>query len=152
MSGPLKNGRHEKFAQLLAKGMSAMEAYRQAGYKTTKGNDGSNAARLSGNERVAARVAEIKEAVANRMVVTQASLIKELEVGQAMAVQEKSPSAHIQATAVKARITGHWTAERKNERPALLEDVPDSQLDDAVRSLAKQAGATIELRTAATKH
>jgi len=55
MAGPLKNARHEAFAQALAEGMSATRAYVAAGYKP---NDG-NSARLKGNDTVKARVSEL---------------------------------------------------------------------------------------------
>ena len=44
----LKNPKHERFAQELAKGKSATEAYRLAGYKPDDGH----ASRLAGNGRV----------------------------------------------------------------------------------------------------
>ncbi|WP_455872862.1 hypothetical protein [Rhizobium yanglingense] len=43
----LKNARHEKFAQALAKGKTATEAYAEAGFKPHDGN----AARLRGYDR-----------------------------------------------------------------------------------------------------
>jgi hypothetical protein len=58
----LSNVKHERFAQALAKGASAAEAYVRAGYKP---NDG-NAIRLKGNERVAERVAELSERIAEK--------------------------------------------------------------------------------------
>ena len=36
MSGPLKNPRHERYAQELAKGKSQAEAYEAAGYKPSR--------------------------------------------------------------------------------------------------------------------
>jgi phage terminase small subunit len=48
----LTNPRHERFAQELAKGKTATEAYRLAGYK----HDDGHASRLAGNGRVSARV------------------------------------------------------------------------------------------------
>ena len=51
----LKNARHERFAQNLAKGMSATAAYEKAGYKP---ND-QNAARLTRNDEIRSRVAEL---------------------------------------------------------------------------------------------
>ncbi len=51
----LQNARHERFAQNLVKGMSATEAYEKAGYKP---ND-QNAARLTRNDEVRARCAEL---------------------------------------------------------------------------------------------
>lgn len=51
----LHNPRHEKFAQLLAQGMSAVQAFVAAGYAYSTGN----AARLSANESVKRRVEEL---------------------------------------------------------------------------------------------
>ncbi len=51
----LQNAHHERFAQNLVKGMSATEAYEKAGYKP---ND-QNAARLTRNDEVRARCAEL---------------------------------------------------------------------------------------------
>jgi len=70
----LENARHEHFAQELAKGKTATEAYVLAGYKS---NDG-NAATLKGNQRVAQRVAEIQERAAARTEVTIASITDRL--------------------------------------------------------------------------
>lgn len=70
----LTNPRHERFAQELAKGKSASEAYVAAGYKA---NDG-NASTLKGNQKVEARVAEIQERGAIRAEVSIASLTNDL--------------------------------------------------------------------------
>ncbi len=45
----LKNSRHERFAQNVAKGMSATEAYEKAGYKP---NDGSDVTKEKTKQRV----------------------------------------------------------------------------------------------------
>lgn len=66
----LSNQRHELFAQALAKGETATAAYEAAGYEP---NDG-NAARLKGNDRVEARVAEILQRAATRAEITVASI------------------------------------------------------------------------------
>lgn len=71
---PLANTKHERFAQFLAKGETATDAYAHAGYAS---NDG-NAARLKGNERIAARVAEIQERAATRTEITVASITERL--------------------------------------------------------------------------
>jgi phage terminase small subunit len=64
--GPLANQRHERFAQALAEGKTATEAYALAGYKA---NDG-NASRMKGNERIWARVQEIVGRAAERAEVS----------------------------------------------------------------------------------
>lgn len=58
----LKNARHEAFAQGLAKGQTADEAYQKAGFKPNRGN----AATLKQKQSISKRVAEIlKQAEAN---------------------------------------------------------------------------------------
>jgi phage terminase small subunit len=69
----LTNPRHEKFAQGLAQGKPATEAYQNAGYAP---NDG-NCIRLKGYERVRSRVAELQAAGAERAEVTLEGLITE---------------------------------------------------------------------------
>lgn len=66
MSGPLKNARHERFAQELAKGATASAAYVSAGYKPCDGH----ASRLAGNGKVRDRIAELKARAAERTVVS----------------------------------------------------------------------------------
>lgn len=72
--GILKNARHERFAQEVASGKSASEAYALAGYEP---NDG-NASRLKGNERIQARVTEILESAALKVEITQSRVLEEL--------------------------------------------------------------------------
>jgi phage terminase small subunit len=74
MPGPLKNARHERFAQELAKGKSQVDAYEAAGYQPDRGA----AARLSANVSVQGRVAELQERAAEKAVVTQERVLKEL--------------------------------------------------------------------------
>ena len=70
----LKNGRHERFAQEIAKGKTADEAYQLAGYAENRGN----ATRLKANESVASRVAEIQAGAARRTEVTVANITERL--------------------------------------------------------------------------
>jgi phage terminase small subunit len=70
----LKNARHERFAQELAKGETADAAYEAAGYSANRGN----ATRLKANESVAARVAEIQGRAAQRVEITVASITDRL--------------------------------------------------------------------------
>lgn len=74
MSGPLKNARHERFAQELAKGKSQVDAYAAAGYQPDRGA----AARLSANVSVQERAEELKGRAAEKAVVTQERVLKEL--------------------------------------------------------------------------
>lgn len=70
----LTNAKHERFAQELAKGASADEAYQTAGYKQNRGN----AATLKANQNIADRVAELLERAAVRTEITVASITDRL--------------------------------------------------------------------------
>jgi phage terminase small subunit len=70
----LPNPRHESFAQALAKGKTADEAYALAGYRPHR----SNASRMSANDSVRARVEELQSRVAERTVITAASITERL--------------------------------------------------------------------------
>jgi terminase small subunit-like protein len=74
MAGPLRNARHERFAQELAKGKSQLDAYKAAGYRPDRGA----ATRLSANVSVQERLAELKEKSAERTVITVENLTARL--------------------------------------------------------------------------
>jgi len=90
----LTNARHETFAQALAGGKTAAQAYVLAGYKP---NDG-NAGRLKANPRITARVSEILGKAAARVEVTMADIMDELrKIGFAdirKAVKWQGPGLH----------------------------------------------------------
>jgi hypothetical protein len=62
----LSKSKHEKFAQAVAKGLTATEAYASAGYSRASAN--SNATRLMGNEGILLRIAELKTVIAKGVV------------------------------------------------------------------------------------
>lgn len=70
----LSNPKHERFAQALAKGMTQAEAYADAGYKPSE----PNASRLTSNDKVQKRVAELQERAAVRTEITVASITERL--------------------------------------------------------------------------
>jgi hypothetical protein len=70
----LSNPKHERFAQGLAKGLTQIEAYEEAGYAPHDGN----AATLRGNQRVMDRVAELQERAAIRTEITVANITERL--------------------------------------------------------------------------
>lgn len=70
----LTNPRHERFAQGLAKGKTQAEAYADAGYKPSE----PNASRLTSNEKVQARLAELQERAAVRTEITVAGITDRL--------------------------------------------------------------------------
>lgn len=70
----LRNPRHEKFAQLRADGMPIMAAYQQAGYAPSN----SNSVRLNGNERVSARIDELRRQASTNQEVTRDWVVAKL--------------------------------------------------------------------------
>lgn len=71
----LQNAKHEAFAQGLASGLSADEAYQRAGFKPNRGN----ACRLKANERIASRVESILESIAEKAEWTAADRLAALK-------------------------------------------------------------------------
>src|SRR5262249_47385296 len=100
----LSNSRHERFAQGLASGKSATEAYKDAGYKS----DRTAASRLATNVNVQARVRELQTIAAERTKVTVSSLIREAEEVRGLAVAERQLSAANTAIVTKAKLAGLW--------------------------------------------
>lgn len=99
----LENSRHEIFAQELAKGATADEAYRLAGYSENRGN----ATRLKANESVLKRVAELKEAAAVRARKSMDDILDQLDEDRQFAREMEAPSAAIQATMGQAKLLGY---------------------------------------------
>jgi hypothetical protein len=70
----LSNPRHERFAQELANGKTATEAYQSAGFKPNRGN----ASTLKANQSILARVGEIQGEAAKQVELTRAEVLKML--------------------------------------------------------------------------
>lgn len=93
MAGPLKNSRHEKFAQELFKGSTADGAYASAGYKPDRGA----ASRLSAKVNIRERVAELHEEAAQLAKVDAAYVLR-----QAVKLHEKCLNENENNTAARA--------------------------------------------------
>jgi phage terminase small subunit len=98
----LPNQRHEKFAQDLAQGKTATEAYVLAGYRANR----HNAARLKSIEHIGARVLEIQGVAARSAEISVASLLDELEHARQRADSLGQLSASVRAISEKARLAG----------------------------------------------
>jgi phage terminase small subunit len=122
---PLSNARHEAFAQHLAKGLSASEAYVKAGYSANEGN----CIRLKGNERVAARLAELQAKAAQKAVVTVEDIARQLDEDRAFAVSTGSASAAVSATLGKAKVLGLIVDKAENVNTNY--NISDEPLTDA---------------------
>lgn len=109
----LKNARHEKFAQALAKGMSATEAYAEAGYK----GDRTAASRLSTNVNISQRVREISGRVAEKAEWSAADRLAALK-RITDAAEKDDPRVAVSAIAEANRMQGsHAPAKRELSGP-----------------------------------
>jgi phage terminase small subunit len=127
----LTNPKHERFAQELAKGKSATEAYVIAGYKLSE----QNAHRLTRNDEVQTRVAEIVDRGAIRCEITLASLMKEAGEIQAAAMEAKQLSAATAALTIKAKLAGLWVDKAENTN----RNVDPARVTDAELAAVVQA-------------
>lgn len=121
----LPNARHESFAQALAKGKSAAEAYVDAGYKPSR----SAASRLSTNVNIERRVAELQGRAAKKVEVTVESLAAELEEARAIALKEKQSSAAVSATMGKAKLFGLGVENRRLSGTVQVVTITAEKLD-----------------------
>jgi phage terminase small subunit len=122
---PLKNTRHEAFAQAVASGKSATEAYTLAGYK----GDRKAASNLWTNMDVRDRVSEIQSKAVKKAEITIDSLAGELEEARAIAIAEKQTSAAVSATMGKAKLFGLGSETRKLTGTIQVVSITAKQLD-----------------------
>lgn len=98
----LPNAKHEKFAQEVAKGKSATEAYVDAGYAPHR----QAASRLLSNVDVQLRVSELQNRGAERAELTVEALLDELEEARTLAAELKQPAAMVAASMGKGKVAG----------------------------------------------
>jgi phage terminase small subunit len=131
----LANARHERFAQELAKGKSQSEAYQIAGYEPSE----PNASRLTRNDKVQARVAELQERGAIKAEVTAASLIEEAEDVRSKALAAGQFSAAIAAIREKGVLAGV----RVEKRESTHKTDPKAMTDDELALIASAGSAGV---------
>lgn len=102
----LRNPRHERFAQGLAKGLCGKAAYCEAGYQSTGNAAEVGAAKLVRNGKIAARVAELQARQVQRLDVSVESIVSELEEARAAALAHKQLAAAVAASLGKAKLLG----------------------------------------------
>ncbi len=144
----LPNAKHERFAQELAKGKSATEAYVSAGYQESR----SAASRLSANVNITARVTEIQERGVLRTEVTIESLIREAGEIQQAAMSVNQLSAATAALTAKAKLAGLWVDKAENtNRNVDANRLTDGELAAIVESDSSE-GATSSARGSSKPH
>ena len=136
----LRNPRWEHFAQELAKGKPASEAYVLAGYKA---NDG-NCIRLKGTERVVARVQELLTRSAARTGVTVESLLDELEEARKQAVEINQPSAAVSAIVAKGKLAGLVVDRKEVGKPGEFEGMNVDELREHISRAIEKLGLGLQ--------
>jgi phage terminase small subunit len=127
----LTNPKHERFAQELAKGKTATEAYALAGYNPSE----QNAHRLTRNDKVRTRISEIQNRAVIRTEITLASLMEEAGEIQAAAQADKQYSAATAALTAKAKLAGLWVDKAENtNRNVDPSRVSDAELAEVIQA------------------
>lgn len=124
----LTNARHEAFAQALAKGKTADEAYALAGFKPNRGN----ATRLKANDSIQKRVLELQTKVADKAVWTAAERLQSLKAIHDKAIIDDARTA-ISAIAEANKMDGAYAPTKLKHSGSIgtydLSKVTDEQLD-----------------------
>jgi phage terminase small subunit len=140
----LTNAKWELFAQHLAKGKTANEAYELAGYTP---NDG-NCIRLKGNESISTRVAELLSRSAKRVEVTVESLIAEVEEARQLALANRQAAAAVAATREKGVLAGKRVERSEHGKPGDFDRMDDDELEAFITAGQNPVGASITGETA----
>jgi phage terminase small subunit len=142
----LKNPKHEKFAQLIARGEYQHKAYLQAGYS---GNEG-KASRLGHDPRIVARVLELKDRGAERAEVTIESLILEAAEIQSRAIEAGQFAAATSALTAKAKLAGKWIERSEQGKPGDFDRMNEEELEAYIAErFASARGGNAGARTQA---
>jgi hypothetical protein len=136
----LKNARHESMAQALAQGRTADESYAAAGFKPHRGN----ASRLSANESIRRRVAEIKSRVAEKAEWTAADRLLALkDIFDASAKEDRRTA--IAAIAEANKMQGSYAPVKRelsgpNGGAIEYANLTEEEIDARIAALTASAG------------
>ena len=111
----LENPQHELFCQKIAEGMSQTDAYEAAGYKGSRKSLQDNAARLIGNDRVQARIAELRANAAQEAQIDLAWLIRECAATYAAAKKDAAYGPAVSALKELGILTGERIEKSQRE-------------------------------------
>ena len=143
----LANNRRELFANLLAQGFTAVDAYAKAGYKRHDGN----ASTLARHPEVEARLEEIRgdlaadfplgtSAIAAKANVTAESLIEEAEAVRVLAMDRGQCGAANGAIKEKGVLSGVRVARSEIGGPGEFDHMSDEELRQSIIDEARELG------------
>lgn len=118
----LQNTRHEKFAQLVASGKSADEAYQEAGYKRAR----QNAHRMMTNDDITSRIAELQNKAAEKHEITRDKITEMLLKDWKAAHECKQIGAARAASESLGRLHGFYIEKRDDN--VTFKDVTDKPM------------------------
>jgi hypothetical protein len=149
---PLRNPRHEKFAQLvwLADGKNYRRglAYQAAGYRARLDDKSKSCAadacacRLFKNVQIQGRIREIAATAAKRNEVTEDSLITELEQARIAALEAQQASAAVAATMGKAKVCGLLVERKEAGKPGDFDNLTVEELKAFIQTNLDSKPAT----------
>jgi len=137
----LRNVRHERFAQEVAQGKSAGEAYRLAGYRAANHSAETAGPRLLKNVQVQRRIVQLRQKVARKAEITLESLLHEAETQRLAALAANQYAAANGALKLKAELSGHLIQRREDVTPRRTAAEIDARLRDLLTA-RDQAGSS----------
>jgi hypothetical protein len=130
----LKNQRQERFCQLVVQGIAPFRAYPMAGYEPHDANP----YRLSGNERVKARLAELTRGFAMKTRVTVETISEQLDADRDFARRVDQAGPALNATIAKAKLHGLIVDRKETGAPGDFAAL--SSADDVLALVRKELG------------
>jgi phage terminase small subunit len=130
----LSNARHERFAQALAEGLTADEAYQKAGYSENRGN----AIRLKANESIKQRLTELADKAAQKVTdevgLSRAILLRELAKIALAPIGDENVKVSDKRAAIfdAAKIMGEVIERKEVGAPGEFEAMQDEEIADEV--------------------
>lgn len=129
----------ERFCQLVVAGRNQTQAYREAGYKGRGKQLGDNASRLIANERIQARIAELRAAAAQQAQIDLTWLIRESVDTYTAARKDAAYAAAVSALKTIGVYTGLW--DEKSTRHNINRNVDEYSDDDLLAHIQGGSGA-----------
>lgn len=128
----LRNAKYEAYAQALARGKSATEAMKAAGY-----SDPRNSSRLTKNDEIARRVDEIKNKVAEKAEWSAADRLASLKTIHDESLKEDRRTAIAAINEANKMMGSYAPVKQEIDLRHSFTDLPDDELD---REIAKLTG------------
>ena len=126
---PLKNQRHEIFAQLIVEGETQAEAFVKAGYRRSD----PNARRLTRNDPVRERIRHLKSLAAEHTLTNVEDLIAAAKRIMKAAEHELQLTAAVGALKELGILTGHRIEKREHTRKTTAE-LSDAELIELIKA------------------